>query len=327
MQHDEPRPALRSRGVAGRGQPGPLEHASRVVRRRRAPGRGARQPSITGEGRRCNPTRGCNNTLCTRGGDPTRQPPPPNPVLQLREAAALIEREARQHGCVGALLMGDMNWGDKPEDGDPLHTLGAGWVDAWEAVGRPKAAKVTCGWSFRLDRCFVLSLGRDAGGRALGTSGGGPPADGGGGSGGDGLAVRVAGVTLVGGESIAGEFYEHVNQNGQSKCASSSQCAPAIVIAPSLSIERGWTGGRERARVAAHIPPRPTHYARAFTGGSRCLPQTTRACSCSSRRAAPAEVRRAHLVKEKLLKLERPRCSWCSRSRESQVKSKEQLLK
>ena len=235
--------------------------------------------------------------------------PPPNPVLQLREAAALIEREARQHGCVGALLMGDMNWGDKPEDGDPLHTLGAGWVDAWEAVGRPKAAKVTCGWSFRLDRCFVLSLGRDAGGRALGTSGGGPPADGGGGSGGDGLAVRVAGVTLVGGESIAGEFYEHVNQSGQSKCASSSQCAPAIVIAPSLSIERGWTGGRERARVAAHNPPRPTHYARAFTGGSRCLPQTTRACSCSSRRAAPAEVRRAHLVKEKLLKLERPRCS------------------
>jgi len=146
--------------------------------------------------------------------------------LQLREAAALLEREARQHGCVGALLMGDTNWGDK--DGDPLHTLGAGWVDAWEAVGRPKAAKATCGWSWRLDRCFVLSLGRDAGGRALGASGGGPPGDGGGGGGGDGLAVRVAGVTLVGGEPIAGEFYEHLNKrSGQTKCASNAQCAPA----------------------------------------------------------------------------------------------------
>ena len=164
-------------------------------------------------------------TLCIRGYHPRDQPPPPL-CLQLREAAALLEREARQHGCVGALLMGDTNWGDK--DGDPLHTLGAGWVDAWEAVGRPKAAKATCGWSWRLDRCFVLSLGRDAGGRALGASGGGPPGDGGGGGGGDGLAVRVAGVTLVGGEPIAGEFYEHLNKrSGQTKCASNAQCAPA----------------------------------------------------------------------------------------------------
>ena len=74
----------------------------------------------------------------------------------------------------------------------------------------------------------MLSLGRDAGGRALGASGGGPPGDGGGGGGGDGLAVRVAGVTLVGGEPIAGEFYEHLNKrSGQTKCASNAQCAPA----------------------------------------------------------------------------------------------------
>ena len=234
-------------------------------------------------------------------------PPPPQPLCsQLREAAALLEREARQHGCVGALLMGDMNMND--QDGDPLHTLGGGWVDAWQAVGSPKAAKATMGWSFRLDRCFVLSLGHDAGGRALGASGGGPPGDGGGGSGGDGLAVRVAGVTLVGGEPIAGEFYEHLDKkSGQSKCASNSQCAPATRISLSLSIERGWKGGRERARVAAHNSPRPTHCARACTGGSRCLPQTTRACSCSSRRAAPAEVRRAPLKRS--LKIERPRCS------------------
>ena len=86
----------------------------------------------------------------------------------------MLEREARQHGCVGALLMGDTNWADK--DGDPLQVLGGGWVDAWEAVGRPQAAKATCGWSWRLDRCFVLSLRPDAGGRALGASGGGPPA-------------------------------------------------------------------------------------------------------------------------------------------------------
>ena len=66
LQHDEPRPALRSRGVAGRGEPAPLEHASRVVC---GPGEepgGGRQPSLTGEGCRCNLTQEA-ATNCTRG--------------------------------------------------------------------------------------------------------------------------------------------------------------------------------------------------------------------------------------------------------------------
>jgi hypothetical protein len=174
---------------------------------------------------------------------------PPPLCFQLRDAAALLEREARQHGCVGALLMGDTNWGD--QDGDPLHELGGGWVDAWEAVGRPKAAKATCGWSWRLDRCFVLSLRPDAGGRALGAAGGGPSA-GGGGGGGDGLAVRVAGVTLVGGKPIAGQTYEHENKrSGQIKCASNAKRAQAMI---SLSLSVCREGGRERRSARAWLP-------------------------------------------------------------------------
>ena len=94
----------------------------------------------------------------------------------------------------------------------------------------------------------------------IGTHGGVGGGDGGGGSGGgggDGLAVRVAGVALVGSEPIAGEFFEKINKrSGQSKCALNAQyCAPAI-ISLSVYVERGWKGGGERARVAAHNPPR-----------------------------------------------------------------------
>ena len=181
----------------------------------------------------------------------------------------MLEREARQHGCVGALLMGDMNWGD--QDGDPLHTLGGGWVDAWQAAGSPKAAKATCGWSFRLDRCFVLSLGHDAGGRALGASGGGPPDDGGGGSGGDGLAVRVAGVTLVGGEPIAGEFYEHLNKrSGQSKCASNSMRTGHSDL--SICIYRERAEGREGTRARGCAQPTPPNPLRACVHRRTPLP-------------------------------------------------------
>ena len=52
-----------------------------------------------------------------RGCSPTHERRS-TPRAQLREAAALLEREARQHGCVAALLIGDTNWGER--DGDPL---------------------------------------------------------------------------------------------------------------------------------------------------------------------------------------------------------------
>ena len=71
-------------------------------------------------------------------------------------------------------------------------------------------------WKFRLDRCFVLSLGSHGGGRTLGDGGGG--GSGGGGAG----AVRAASVTLVGKDKIPGEWYEHYNKyNGQMQCAAS----------------------------------------------------------------------------------------------------------
>ena len=72
--NDEPRPALRSRGVAGRGEPAPLEHAPRVVCGPAAPGGGGRQPSLAGEGCRCNLTQEA-ATDCTRGCNPARQRP------------------------------------------------------------------------------------------------------------------------------------------------------------------------------------------------------------------------------------------------------------
>jgi hypothetical protein len=51
-------------------------------------------------------------------GEEQRQQVLSSRQAQLREAASLLEREARRHGCVAAVLIGDMNWND--EDGDPL---------------------------------------------------------------------------------------------------------------------------------------------------------------------------------------------------------------
>ena len=83
----------------------------------------------------------------------------------LRQAGELLAKEVKMSGCMAAMLMGDMNWDDK-DTGDPLAILGDGWVDAWQQTGSPRAAAVTCGWSWRLDRCFVFtpecSSGKDA---------------------------------------------------------------------------------------------------------------------------------------------------------------------
>lgn len=59
-------------------------------------------------------------------------------------------------GCVAAVLVGDMNWVDK-DTGDPVALLGGGWVDAWQQAGSPRAAAVTAGFSWRLDRCFICA--------------------------------------------------------------------------------------------------------------------------------------------------------------------------
>ena len=49
-------------------------------------------------------------------------------AAQLGEAAKELEREARTRGCVGAVLMGDMNWSSSADD--PTRLLGPGWADA-----------------------------------------------------------------------------------------------------------------------------------------------------------------------------------------------------
>ena len=51
-------------------------------------------------------------------------------AAQLGEAAKELEREARTRGCVGAVLMGDMNWSSSADD--PTRLLGPGWADAWQ---------------------------------------------------------------------------------------------------------------------------------------------------------------------------------------------------
>ena len=67
-----------------------------------------------------------------------------------------MEKEAAASNCVAALLIGDMNWRDD-QTGDPLAVLGNGWTDAWQAAGSPPVLKATCGYSWRLDRCFCYS--------------------------------------------------------------------------------------------------------------------------------------------------------------------------
>ena len=225
-------------------------------------------------------------------GEEQRQQVLSSRQAQLREAASLLEREARRHGCVAAVLIGDMNWND--EDGDPLRAtppsrppqacvpfaplllsarplsfageLGAGWADAWEAVGRPKAASTTM-WKFRLDRCFVLSLGSHGGGRTLGDGGGG--GSGGGGAG----AVRAASVTLVGKDKIPGEWYEHHNKyTGQTQCAASL----SIITCPC------------RAPSTCHPPSPRLHFL--VAGEGSCPSPTTAACSCSSRQERAVRV-------------------------------------
>jgi len=137
---------------------------------------------------------------------------------QVREAAAWLRREAEQHGAAAAVLVGDTNWDDK--DGDPLREMGAGWVDTWEAVGKPAAAKATCWWN-RLDRCFVLSLRGGGVGQKLGAmdawlASSGRAANAGGSSDGRGeaAAVTVSSVTLVG-QDIPGEMM--LDRRGKTK--------------------------------------------------------------------------------------------------------------
>ena len=124
---------------------------------------------------------------------------------QLQQATRLLEREAQQHGCAAAVLLGDFNLNNEDDkEGNVLDGLSSGWHDAWEEVGRPKAAKATCGWSWRLDRCFVFPVsGHQAAGRTLGSASGSSS------SGPRSLAVRAASVALVGQSPIPGEYYDY----------------------------------------------------------------------------------------------------------------------
>ena len=106
-----------------------------------------------------------------------------NRASQLKEAAAILSKEAEARGCAGAILLGDMNWEDA-KDGDPLRLLGSTWQDAFISAGRPKGTAATCYWQ-RFDRCFVHT-------RAAGSGG----------------SLRVAGVQLVGKQPLPGLFYQ-----------------------------------------------------------------------------------------------------------------------
>ena len=112
---------------------------------------------------------------------------------QLTQAGGWLAAAARAHGCAAAILMGDMNWDDPKMPGGRA-SPGDGWRDAWEEAGSPKSEKVTCGRSWRFDRCFVLATsgGGGSGGRALGggASAAAPP------------SLRVARVGLVGRDQV-----------------------------------------------------------------------------------------------------------------------------
>jgi hypothetical protein len=71
---------------------------------------------------------------------------------QLIEATGLLEREARRHHCVGAVLLGDLNWSEK-DCGQAAQLLGPGWTDAFEALGSPHGHAGTC-YSWRFDRAL-----------------------------------------------------------------------------------------------------------------------------------------------------------------------------
>ncbi|KAL1529951.1 hypothetical protein AB1Y20_000879 [Prymnesium parvum] len=74
----------------------------------------------------------------------------------LKQACSLLEAEVAATGCIGALLVGDMNWQEK-DNGDARALLSPQWKDAWEAMGAPKEFSATCGFSWRLDRCFYYA--------------------------------------------------------------------------------------------------------------------------------------------------------------------------
>jgi hypothetical protein len=69
---------------------------------------------------------------------------------QLRQAMWLLEAQARDRQCVGAILLGDMNWNDH-KDGNA--DLQEGWADAFLSLGKPRGTASTC-HSWRFDRCF-----------------------------------------------------------------------------------------------------------------------------------------------------------------------------
>jgi hypothetical protein len=83
---------------------------------------------------------------------------------QLIEATGLLEREARRHHCVGAVLLGDLNWSEK-DCGQAAQVLGPGWTDAFESLGSPHGHAGTC-YSWRFDRALFWTNtdGRGGGG-------------------------------------------------------------------------------------------------------------------------------------------------------------------
>jgi hypothetical protein len=83
---------------------------------------------------------------------------------QLIEATGLLEREARRHHCVGAVLLGDLNWSEK-DCGQAAQVLGPEWTDAFESLGSPHGHAGTC-YSWRFDRALFWTNtdGRGGGG-------------------------------------------------------------------------------------------------------------------------------------------------------------------
>ena len=156
---------------------------------------------------------------------------------QLAEAGRRLSEEARRQHCVGAVLLGDLNW-DDPKDGDAVATIGEGWSDAFEALGRPHGKMATC-YKWRFDRGLYWSNRAVPRGRTLnGLDAAAPAAPT------SQHTLRAVALSLAG-KKVLGE-----QPNGKRLCASDHK---ALLV----TLEHGTGASKPTATGAMAVPPPP----------------------------------------------------------------------